>query len=135
MKSFKVQALMGRNLRPLAITEFKNLQNTLESVSGHSEGIFRECCEMASSWERITGKCYSRNFSIPPHHCPPWATTELSRWGGWEKGRKGERKRQREGPVALTGYYKGSSRRKRMYMVLQGVMYIIKRKHGVIKLF
>lgn len=47
--------------------------------------------------------------------------------GGREEGRKGA------GAVALTGYYKGSSRRKGMSMVLRGAIYAIKRKHVVIK--
>lgn len=49
------------------------------------------------------------------------------RRGGSEEGRKGA------GAVALIGYYKGSSRRKRMCMVLRGAIYVIKRKHVVIK--
>lgn len=81
LKPFKACALMGRNWRPFAIMEFKikNLQDTLERVAGHYENICWKCCEMAPSWERITGKCHSRDLSFPPYHCLPWATTELRR--------------------------------------------------------
>lgn len=124
----------------------KSLQNTLESVSGHYESIFWECCEVAPSWERSSGKCHSRAFSIPLSHCLPGTVTELRSgereggreggWGGGREKRKNEReeeeKRKTEKSWGLTGYYKDSSRRKGFYM--QDAMCIIKTKHAAVTL-
>lgn len=144
---------MGRNWRSLAVMEFKikSLQNTLESVSGHYESIFWECCEMAPSWERISGKCHSRAFFILPYHCLPGAVTELRRWGERQKERKGgkegkeregegkkkrgskwEKREDRKGPAALIGHYRDSSRSKGL--CVHGTICFIRRNHAVRKL-